>query len=175
MSDPNPYAPPKAPVADLDNIETGPDVLASRGQRAGAATLDSLFAIAWGVPLWIHFKVFDYLLQGESIPWSVTLLIAALGFLLFMLVNGYFLNKNGQTLGKKLVGIRIVTLDGSVPEFWRIIGLRYAPISVAALLPFIGFFADTLDALFIYRSDRRCLHDLIAGTKVVRVVRTPRN
>jgi uncharacterized RDD family membrane protein YckC len=28
----------------------------------------------------------------------------------------------------------------------------------------------TLDALFVFRRDKRCLHDLIAGTKVVRAV-----
>jgi uncharacterized RDD family membrane protein YckC len=32
----------------------------------------------------------------------------------------------------------------------------------------VGNFVGILDALFIFRSDRRCIHDLIAATRVVR-------
>jgi hypothetical protein len=38
-----------------------------------------------------------------------------------------------------------------------------------SLVPGIGALAVTVDDLFIFRTDRRCLHDLIAGTKVVAV------
>ena len=172
MSAPNPYAPPKAPVADPVDGKAGPNTLATRRQRAGAATLDSLIAALISVPLEIHFKFLEHLLQGEDIPFGATFGVAALSFALFMLLNAYFLNRNGQTIGKLLVGIRIATLEGDVPDLWRIIGLRYAPASLAALLPYVGFILGTLDVLFIYRADRRCVHDLVAGTQVLRVVRS---
>jgi uncharacterized RDD family membrane protein YckC len=171
MNVPNPYAPPKTPVADPVDAQSGPNMLATRGRRATAATVDSLIALCWSVPLWMHFKIFDYLVEFQDIPTRVALEVAALGFVLFVLFNAYFLQQNGQTIGKKLVGIRIATLDGGIPEFWRIVALRYGPIQLAALLPYIGIFADTFDVLFIYRGDRRCIHDLIAGTQVLRITR----
>jgi uncharacterized RDD family membrane protein YckC len=168
MNAPNPYAPPKTPVTDPVETESAPNVLATRGRRGVAATLDSLVAVLWSIPLWLHFKIFDHLLQGEDIPTRVELELAALGFVLFVLFNSYFLLKNGQTIGKKLAGIRIATLDGGVPELWRTLVLRYLPLSVTALFPF-GLALDTVDVLFIYRADRRCIHDMIAGTQVLRV------
>ena len=171
MNVPNPYAPPKTPVADPVDTESGPNTLATRGRRAVAASVDSLVAMLVSVPLVFHFKMVEHLLQGEDISLGVEIEFEVLGFLLFMLVNAYFLSKNGQTLGKKLAGIRIATLDGGIPELWRIIALRYAPISLVTVLPYVGYALYTLDVLFIYRGDRRCIHDLIAGTQVLHVAR----
>jgi uncharacterized RDD family membrane protein YckC len=33
----------------------------------------------------------------------------------------------------------------------------------------VNLILPLLDALFIFRQDRRCIHDLIAGTKVVQL------
>jgi uncharacterized RDD family membrane protein YckC len=175
MNTPNPYAPPRTPAADPVEPQSGSDILATRGRRATAATLDSLIALLWSVPLWMHFKILDYVVAFQDVPTGVALEVAALGFLLFVLSNAYFLHNNGQTIGKWLLGIRIATLDGKIPDFWRIVTLRYAPISLAALIPYIGIFADTFDALFIYRKDRRCIHDLIAGTQVLRITTSARS
>ena len=70
----------------------------------------------------------------------------------------------GQTLGKLIVGVRVVDLDGEPPR----IG--------AALLRYIGYFASIVTMFLGYvmaglRSDKRALHDLIAGTRVERVDR----
>jgi hypothetical protein len=39
---------------------------------------------------------------------------------------------------------------------------------VLRLVPILGAIFWITDSLFIFRADRRCLHDLMAGTKVVR-------
>jgi uncharacterized RDD family membrane protein YckC len=175
MNAPNPYAPPKTPVADPVDAQSGPNVLATRGRRAMAASVDSLVALFLSVPLIFHFKFVERLFQGEDIPLGIELEFEVLGFALFMLVNAYFLAKNGQTLGKKLLGIRIATLDGGIPELWRTIVLRYASVSFATMLPYVGYVVYVLDPIFIYRRDHRCIHDLIAGTQVLRIVQpTPR-
>jgi uncharacterized RDD family membrane protein YckC len=90
--------------------------------------------------------------------WAFTLLFAgAYTTVLHALVGG-------QTLGKMLVGVRAIGHDGSA-------------LSVgAAFLRFIGYFASlgTLGLGFIMaglRRDKRALHDLIAGSSVVRVSR----
>jgi uncharacterized RDD family membrane protein YckC len=67
----------------------------------------------------------------------------------------------GQTIGKLIVGIRVVGGDGGVPSLG------------AAFLRHLGYFAS--GALFTLgfamaglRADKRALHDLIAGTRVER-------
>ena len=72
----------------------------------------------------------------------------------------------GQTIGKMLVGIRVVIRDGEPP-----------PVGTA-LLRFLGYFASggivTLGFVMAgLRHDKRALHDLIAGTRVERLP-TPR-
>jgi uncharacterized RDD family membrane protein YckC len=85
------------------------------------------------------------------------------------LLHGYYLKVGGQTIGKKIVGIRIADLNNNIPGFAKVLGLRYLPIQAAALIPIVGFLYPLVDVLFIFFPDRRCLHDLIAGTKVVKV------
>jgi uncharacterized RDD family membrane protein YckC len=167
MSTSNPYAPPKAQVADVvDNV---PGTLAGRWQRIGAVLLDGLVGAVWVVPLWFIFGVWDGLTHGHRQPLHITILLAVLNYAFFALVNGYFLKKSGQTIGKKIAGIRIATLDGGIPELWKLLVLRVGLISFVALIPFIGAILCLIDDLFIFKDDRRTVHDLIAGTKVVRV------
>lgn len=68
----------------------------------------------------------------------------------------------GQTIGKLLVGIRVVTVDGGrLPA--RTALLRYLTYYVS-LAPFgLGFMMAGL------RGDHRALHDLLAGTRVERL------
>jgi uncharacterized RDD family membrane protein YckC len=40
-------------------------------------------------------------------------------------------------------------------------------------IPVVNFILPLLDALFIFREDRRCIHDLIAGTKVIQLDGSP--
>ena len=97
-----------------------------------------------------------------------------LGVSAYLLVNGWLLAARGQTLGKLITGIAIhdVTTNAPAP-LWRLVCLRalffpllYLPllfgmVGVLALLPL-------LDIAFALRGDRRALHDLAAGTCVVR-------
>jgi uncharacterized RDD family membrane protein YckC len=70
----------------------------------------------------------------------------------------------GQTLGKMLVGIRVVSTDGEPVAFGAGL-LRFAGY-LASLLPFgLGFLMAGL------RRDKRALHDLLAGTRVERLPR----
>jgi uncharacterized RDD family membrane protein YckC len=70
----------------------------------------------------------------------------------------------GQTIGKLLVGVRVVGLDGEPPPLGASV-LRYFAYAVS-LLPFgLGFVMAGL------RADRRGLHDLLAGTRVERLAR----
>jgi uncharacterized RDD family membrane protein YckC len=166
MDDDNPYAPPISDLIVIDE-KPGKDPLADRGARLVAAILDAILGMAYGFTIMYLLGIWSYALQGQNPPFSLVLIATVPSFLCFLLIHGYFLKKNGQTIGKKLLGIRISDLEGNVPSFGKIILLRYLPVSLVPLIPLVGSYLSLIDTLFIFRSDRRCLHDLIAGTKVV--------
>jgi len=90
------------------------------------------------------------------------------GIVIFLVLHGYFLATRGQTIGKIAAGVRIVDFHtGQLLSFGKLIGLRVIPVWVAAVVPFAGGCLALIDILFIFGNDRRCVHDLIAGTKVV--------
>jgi len=81
----------------------------------------------------------------------------------------YLLSTRGQTIGKKLMDIRIVSFDDeSNPGFVKAFLLRAFVNGLIGAVPFVGFIYSITDICFIFRDDRRCLHDLLAGTKVVK-------
>jgi len=162
----NPYAPP---IANLENTPTqNSGELAGRWQRLFAVLIDGLIGAAYGLPIAFLLGFFDYSKRGEQPPLYLALISGAIGFVLFVIVHGYFLKQNGQTLGKKALGIRIVSLDNSLPSLQTLLVQRYLPISLVSIIPFVGSFLPLIDGLFIFRDDKRCIHDLIAGTKVVK-------
>jgi len=88
-----------------------------------------------------------------------------LGLFIYNLV---LLATRGQTIGKKLKGIRIVTHpDGANPGGVKTIVLRGIINGLSGSVPLLGPVYSIVDICFIFREDQRCIHDLIAGTKVV--------
>ena len=70
----------------------------------------------------------------------------------------------GQTLGKKIMNIRIVSYDdGMIPGAGKLLGLRYVVNGLLGQIPGYAF----VDVLFIFGQEQRCIHDYLAGTKVV--------
>jgi uncharacterized RDD family membrane protein YckC len=91
-----------------------------------------------------------------------------MGVAAFLAINGWLLATRGQTIGKMLLGLRIVRSDGSAASAGKVIGLRYGLCWLLAFIPLVGGLFGLIDALMIFRADRRCLHDLIADTIVVK-------
>ena len=90
-------------------------------------------------------------------------------WLVLILIQGVFLCSKGQTLGKKMMGIRIVNSDDlGNPGFGRVFLLRYCANTLLTMIPWIGWIYWFIDLLFIFRGDRRCVHDLMAMTRVIR-------
>jgi uncharacterized RDD family membrane protein YckC len=151
----NPYA---APSADL-NAGVGADsaALASRGSRFGAALLDGLLFLVAYIPF-LAIKGDDGLPTGMGM---------AIGGLLFLGVAIYQIVgavTRGQTLGKRLLGIKVVKLDNSPVDFVSIIIMRgFVGQGLLGIIPLYGL----IDPLFIFREDHRCIHDLVGNTKVV--------
>jgi uncharacterized RDD family membrane protein YckC len=91
-----------------------------------------------------------------------------LGLVVFLLVQTWPLAKTGQTWGKRVMGIRIAMLDGSQPPLATLLLKRYLPWHAVVAVPGIGSIVSLIDSLMIFRSDCRCGHDLLAGTRVVK-------
>ena len=90
------------------------------------------------------------------------------GQLVFLAVQGYLLATKGQTVGKLLVKTRIVkTGTSDVPEFIPLYTKRYLIMGIIFSVPVIGGFIALANALMIFRDNRHCLHDDIAGTDVI--------
>ncbi len=108
----------------------------------------------------------------EGFPDALRLVGLLVGIGLFG-ANLYFLHKSGQTVGKRVVGIRIVRADtkengGFVVNVLKrslLAGLPY--LALIFISPILGALYIWADILFIFREDRRCLHDRIAGTMVI--------
>lgn len=169
----NPYAAPRAAVREVQ--ETGDVVLASRLARLGAVLIDTAIIALPAILLAIAVPAFaDYAVRagGQTSASSNGTLIVALSLfglatIAFVIYQFVLLYRNGQTVGKKVVGIRIVRPDGSRASFPRLLFLRYAVPGLIGAIPFVGLAFSVLDALFIFGESRRCLHDMIADTIVV--------
>ena len=144
--------------------------LASRWQRLWGALLDALIAMAIVFPvMWIS-GVWQQLMRGAQMSVEQRIWLFIFGVILFFILQGYLLAKHGQTIGKRIVGTRIVSAeDGRILPLSRIFWLRNLPASLVAQIPTFGPWISVIDSLFIFRKDKRCIHDLIAGTKVIKV------
>ena len=80
---------------------------------------------------------------------------------------GQVLRQHGQSVGKRLLGIKIVRTDGARAGLGRIFSLRILVPNVIYMVPILGALFALVDALFIFRDDRRCIHDLMADTQVI--------
>jgi uncharacterized RDD family membrane protein YckC len=170
MNQDNPYAPPGATILEpAQPDDPGTAALAGRWLRLGGALIDGVINLVIILPMMYFGGFFDYLGKQPKPDTSTSLLWAAIGFAVFLLLQGYPLLADGQTWAKKWLGMKIVDLDGRKPEFLRLASLRYLPTQLIALIPMVGPFYSVVSALFIFGDERRCLHDWIAGTRVVLV------
>jgi uncharacterized RDD family membrane protein YckC len=124
--------------------------LASRGTRFGAVAIDTV----------IYLVPYFMLLSGSS----GTTVVGLLGLLGVLGYQFYLLTAKGQSIGKQLVGIRIVKV-GTRENGGFVTNVLLRSI-VSALCGLSGIY-PVVDACFIFRSDQRCLHDLIASTEVI--------
>jgi uncharacterized RDD family membrane protein YckC len=145
-----------------------PVTIASRGDRILAVIVDAAVSSVIGIPLVIWTGAFTALFHGQSISWPVVVELIVIPWSWYFLVNTYWLMKYGQTVGKRYLGIRIAdSRTEEVPAFWRLL-LRLMIQSLPGFFGVFGRIFGILDILFVFRKDRRCIHDLLARTHVVK-------
>lgn len=155
---------------------------ASPAIRLAGFIVDFLVAVAC---FGIFAFVFDVVLKLTE-----TVSDYILGFIffatLYIIVNYRLLSRKRQTIGKYVTKTHIVNTDESVPSLLRLIILRYILIWIPYVVMYgLAYFGQynifngililviillTLaNFVLINVGDRRCVHDFIAGTKVVQV------
>lgn len=172
MNTTNPYAPPQAAVQDVG--EPGSQVLAGRGTRLGTAILDGLiFVFMVYVPLMLGVMMSGRPLftnarfNSAAIGNGPSLLLPVLGLIAYAWLSIMFVSRNGQSIGKKIVGIKVVRRDGTPASLARIFWLRNVLNTAIGSIPLVGAVYWLVDALVIFGEPRQCVHDKIADTIVI--------
>lgn len=161
----------KTPESDLGTEqEVVESELASRWARLGGYIIDSIIIVVVTLPVMFAVGWFDRIMSGEQPGLMMSMLMGLSGVAVFAAINGYFIVNRGQTIGKMALGTRMVTVEGTHPDMaaWL---KRYAVLILLTQIPVLGGFIFLVNALFIFNGERRCLHDLAAGTKVVKAQR----
>ena len=138
--------------------------LAGFGRRLLAFLIDNLL-------LYLVYGIFatcpvllvpDPFSSDEEAMLSMLLCGAHLLFLLlYFWYYVFFQARSGQTLGKKIMGIRIISADGSSPGKGRCF-LRFIGYWISSLILYIGFLMPLWD------QNKQALHDKMANTYVIR-------
>ena len=145
--------------------------LAGRFARFCAAMIDGiilivlLFAIAKITGFWE--QIMPRLAQNIPLTMEENIIAFVVGQALFLTLNGMLLAKHGQTIGKAIIGVKIVDTQQNAVGFAKLYVLRYLTIVFISMIPVVGSLLNLLNILFIFGKERRCLHDRIAGTIVI--------
>jgi uncharacterized RDD family membrane protein YckC len=164
----DPYRAPMAAVTDVRPFAPATE-LARRFTRLAAQILDGLI---YGGAVLVGMVPLIFFGAGATPPNEDTFMGVFLGLMLLVggaifVVNLYFLHRDGQTLGKKALKIRIVRTNDERSSLGRIFALRMLVPGVIGAVPIVGSFFPIVDSLFIFGEQRRCIHDYLADTKVV--------
>jgi uncharacterized RDD family membrane protein YckC len=160
----NPYAPPQAAVLDIADPRALTQA-ADRATRLGAAILDGLI-FGGMVYLPIILTAAASGAAGEDAFEPVFFIgvgLTVVGFVAWCWLTIMYVRRNGQTIAKKITGIKVVRSDGTPVSMARLFWLRNVVNSLISIIPLYGL----IDVLFIFGESRQCLHDKIADTIVI--------
>lgn len=162
MSNEQPSAPftPPPSAPQMDNT-------ASLGKRFQAMVIDVVIMMCCIFPYASSMGLMEIAEQQGTIPPELALKLVVFQLIMFFVLHGFFLQQYGQTIGKRIMGIAIVTMDNQKPALLNLIVQRYISQWLMGMVPVIGILLRLADVLFIYRADKRCIHDHLAKTKVV--------
>ena len=138
--------------------------LAGIGARFGAKILDNI--ILYVIQTAINFAFVGSIGPGTNQQAAMTAmgLMMAVNFGIAFAYQIIFLHWKGQTPGKMALKIKVVTPEGEPLSWGKAIGRPFAEILSGCLLA-IGYL------MAIWDPEKRTLHDRLAGTRVIKVVK----
>jgi len=170
----DPYAPPKTDVNADVLPPTGDVLMASRWTRLIAAIIDGLLYMVVMIPVMVAAFSSGAFGDPSNRPSIYRLLVASTsglislgGWVGLLALQSYLVATTGQSIAKRLFNIKIVKTDGSPAGFKSGVLLRHWLFIALQQIPVVNMVLPWIDPLLIFRQDRRCLHDLLADTKVI--------
>ena len=186
-------------MTDLNNVYQSTQVdyepegademeLASPGKRIAAYLINGLIGSVAYIPMiWgavsmsgSYAAAIDPENPVQMEPSGFAMGMIGLGSVLilaFLIFQAVLMSKTGQSLGKRIMKIKVVNEDGDNPGFAGTVAMReIVPnlvLTVVGMIPFLGIIAQLgfwiacLVMLFLVDRDRRTLQDMIAKTYVV--------
>lgn len=136
--------------------------LADPGSRLGAVAIDALLPAAPQlvlVPLGIFVESASMIRASTWLGWAAVAV--------FFLVDLVLLHRYGQTIGKRVMGLRIVRANGEKASLGRLFWLRTMLPGAIGVIPILGWLFSLVDTLTIFSVDRRTIHDRMADTVVI--------
>jgi uncharacterized RDD family membrane protein YckC len=159
-------------VTDVQD-PAGEIVLAERGTRLGAAMLDGIiFGALVYLPVFLILGVVPgstYVRFDRSAgPLAIVVAVWLFGgFAVWCWLTIKYVKANGQSIAKRMLGIKVVRSDGTAVSLGRLFWLRNVVSSLLSAVPLLGPLFALADMLFIFAEPRQCLHDKMADTIVV--------
>ncbi|PIT20664.1 RDD family protein [Snodgrassella communis] len=181
----NNYIQPMPALAD------GKLELASPAYRLCAITINQLFQYIIFLPIYIYSlsalfeareeeynsdELTEFLLEWLTLPQTLTIIkITIMALIIFTAWQISWMTKYGQSIGKRMLNIRVIRTNGDNPGFIRNVILReivyqLIVVIIGTLTLGIGYFVFMLfpAMLFINKWQRRTLQDFLADTIVVK-------
>lgn len=162
----NPYA----PATSVSPMRTSMR-LAGLDKRFFGALIDGLIGLVFVGPGYAMMILGGAATGDSNTPNPMVFVGMGLTFLGIIALLGlqiYLLATRSQTIGKYLMKTQIVDVETGQPAgFVKAFLLRLFVNGLLSSIPCVGGIYAIVDICFIFREDRRCIHDLLAGTSVV--------
>jgi uncharacterized RDD family membrane protein YckC len=166
----NPYAAPNqfgAPSATSGRQKP----LADLGKRFLGAVVDGLAGVVFVLPGYGMAIAAGVSAGPGAEPPALAFVgigLALVGALALLGVQIYLLATRSQTIGKYVMKTQIIDINTGQPAgLLNTLVLRIIVNGIIGAIPCVGAIYAIVDICFIFREDRRCIHDLIASTVVV--------
>ena len=153
-------------VEQLLDVRSGVDRtvlnLAGAGKRFVALLIDRLIVFVPVYGLFLFGMIASADAKGEPNPWVLLLVIPVI-FAMPVYEALMMQHRNGQTLGKKAMGIRVVRADGSAVTAGQSWGRAFMRLLLEGCISII----DYIPAYFT--DQKTTIHDMAAGTRVIEI------
>ena len=141
---------------------------ASFGKRAVAYIIDSVIVgLIAGIPIGCLIAITTaFAMQMSEEAYIIAIIAISLIAVFWAVVAGtlyyaWMWSRTGQTLGKKWLGIKVVTAEWTPPSFWRSVGRAIIRYWLSDLVFGLGFL------WMLWDDYQQCWHDKLFSTYVI--------